>query len=167
MGAIPICTCSSKALPGHCREFPNLYIPNNILRLFTGSGMGIAIASVLYPIVNQTLWRQTDERPALEWKTFGILAGILLVMDLLVLTENPFVLYPVAFLSVLGVLALLTLVFSIVWVILMRLENSFEKMPQLWLSMLAGLTMTLLLIVSIDLFRYRLTGTWSGFPGLG
>ncbi|HEY6073499.1 MAG TPA: DUF2085 domain-containing protein, partial [Anaerolineales bacterium] len=34
---------------------PNLYIPNNTLRLLTGSGMGIALAAVLFPIVNQTL----------------------------------------------------------------------------------------------------------------
>jgi hypothetical protein len=49
----------------------------------------------------------------------------------------------------------------------MRLENSFEKLPQVWLASLAGLTMALLLIVSIDLLRYQLTGTWSGFPGFG
>jgi uncharacterized membrane protein len=156
-----------ESVPGQLSQIPNLYIPNNTLRLLTGSGMGIALAAVLFPVINQTLWQQMDSRPALEWKTFGILAGIVLIMDLLVLTENPIVLFPVAFLSVLGVMALLTMVFSMVWIILMRLENSFDKAPQLWLSALAGLTMTLLLVVSIDLFRYQLTGTWSGFPGLG
>ena len=148
-------------------QIPNLYIPNNVLRLFTGSGMGIALAAVMYPVVNQSIWRQPVDRSALEWKSFGALVGIVLLMDLLVLTENPVVLYPVAILSVLGVLALLSMVFTIVWVIIMRLENSFDAVPQLWLSGLAGLTLTLLLIVSIDLFRYRLTGTWSGFPGFG
>lgn len=153
--------------PGALEQIPNLYIPNNVLRLFTGSGMGIALAAVMYPVVNQSIWRQPVDRSALEWKSFGALVGIVLLMDLLVLTENPVVLYPVAILSVLGVLALLSMVFTIVWVIIMRLENSFEALPQLWLSGLAGLTLTLLLIVSIDLFRYRLTGTWSGFPGFG
>lgn len=156
-----------ESVPGQLSQIPNLYIPNNTLRLLTGSGMGIALAAVLFPVINQTLWQQMDSRPALAWKPFGILAGIVLIMDLLVLTENPIVLFPVAFLSVLGVMALLTMVFSMVWIILMRLENSFDKAPQLWLSALAGLTMTLLLVVSIDLFRYQLTGTWSGFPGLG
>lgn len=152
---------------GSLDQIPNLYIPNNTLRLFTGSGMGIALAAVMYPIVNQTLWRQPEDRPALDWRGLGALAGIVLLMDLLVLTESPIVLYPVALLSVLGVLGLLTMVFTIVWVILMRLENTFEAVPSLWLSALAGLTMTLLLIVSIDLFRFQLTHTWSGFPGFG
>lgn len=154
--------------PGGAMDgLPNLYIPNNTLRLFTGSGMGIALAAVMYPIVNQTLWRQPDDRPALSWRSFGILTGLVLLADLLILTGSAAALYPAALLSVLGVLALLGMVFSIVWVILMRLENSFTALPQLWVTALAGLTLTLLLIVGIDLFRLQLTGTWSGFPGFG
>lgn len=153
--------------PGILDAIPNLYIPNNILRLFTGSGMGIALGAVLYPVVQQTLWRQIDERPALEWKSFGILTAIVLVVNLLVLTDSLVVLYPVAILSALGTLGLLTMVFTILWMIIMRLENSFEHWPQLWLSASAGLTLALLLILGIDLLRYQVTGTWSGFPGIG
>lgn len=153
--------------PGILDAIPNLYVPNNTLRLFTGSGMGIALAAVLYPVVQQTVWRESDERPALEWKSFGILTAIVLIVDLLVLTDSPIVLYPIAILSALGVLGLLTMVFSILWMIIMRTENSFNTFGQLWLSGAAGLTLALLLIVGIDLFRYTVTGTWSGFPGLG
>lgn len=153
--------------PGILDAIPNLYAPNNTLRLFTGSGMGIALAAVLYPVVQQTIWRESDERPALGWKSFGILTAIVLIVDLLVLTDSPIVLYPVAILSTLGVLGLLTMVFSILWMIIMRTENSFDTLGQLWLSGAAGLTLALLLIVGIDLFRYTITGTWSGFPGLG
>lgn len=153
--------------PGILDAIPNLYVPNNTLRLFTGSGMGIALAAVLYPVVQQTVWRESDERPALGWKSFGILTTIILIVDLLVLTDSPIVLYPIAILSALGVLGLLTMVFSILWMIIMRTENSFNTFGQLWLSGAAGLTLALLLIVGIDLFRYTVTGTWSGFPGLG
>lgn len=153
--------------PGILDALPNLYAPNNTLRLFTGSGMGIALAAVLYPVVQQTIWRESNERPALGWKSFGILTAIVLIVDLLVLTDSPIVLYPVAILSTLGVLGLLTMVFSILWMIIMRTENSFDTFGQLWLSGAAGLTLALLLIVGIDLFRYTITGTWSGFPGLG
>ena len=153
--------------PGILDAIPNLYVPNNTLRLFTGSGMGIALAAVLYPVVQQTVWRESDERPALGWKSFGILTAIILIVDLLVLTDSPIVLYPVAILSTLGVLGLLTMVFSILWMIIMRTENSFDTFGQLWLSGAAGLTLALLLIVGIDLLRFSFTGTWSGFPGLG
>lgn len=150
--------------PGALDSLPNLYIPNNVLRLFTGSGMGIALAAVLYPVINQTLWREQDERRALDWKTFGLLIAIVLIMDLLILTDSPIVLYPIAYLSVFGVLALLTIVFSMVWIMIMRLDNTFDHPRQLWLSALAGLTLGLILVLGIDLFRFRLTGTWSGFP---
>jgi hypothetical protein len=145
-------------------QIPNIYIPNNTLRLLTGSGMGIAMASVLYPVVNQTLWQEADDRPALTWKEFGGLLGIILLMDLGILSEQPVILYPIAFLSVLGILALLSMVFSIVWIIIMRQENTFEKLKQLWMPATAGLTLTFLMISLIDLLRLKLTGTWGGFP---
>jgi hypothetical protein len=149
---------------GFLPQIPNIYVPNNTLRLLTGSGMGIAIASVLYPVVNQTLWRDADERPALTWKGIGGLLGIILLVDLGILSEQPVILYPIAFLSVLGVLALLTTVFSIVWVMIMRQENAFETLKELWMPITAGLTLAFLMISVIDLLRLQLTGTWGGFP---
>ena len=147
-------------------KIPNLYIPNNTLRLFTGSGMGIALAAVLYPVVNQTLWRNLDDRPALEWRPFGILVGLIALINLLVLADSPIILYPIAYLSALGTLSLLVIVFAILWIMLMRQDNTFETPRQLWLPFLSGFTLAMLMILSIDLLRLQFTGTWSGFPGL-
>lgn len=151
---------------GTLENIPNLYVPNNTLRLFTGSGMGIALAAVLFPIVNQTLWRKQDERPTLEWKSFGILVAIILGLNLLILTESPLVLYPIAYISALGTLSLLVIVFSILWIVTMKEDNLLEHSRQLLLPLASGLTLALLMILSIDLLRLQLTGTWSGFPGL-
>jgi uncharacterized membrane protein len=149
---------------GFLPQIPNIYVPNNTLRLLTGSGMGIVMASVLFPVVNQTIWREADDRPVLTWKELSGLLGIILLVDLAILSEQPIVLYPIAFLSVLGVVGLLSMVFSIVWIIIMRQENTFEKLKQLWMPALAGLTLTFLMISVIDLLRLKLTGTWGGFP---
>ena len=149
---------------GRLADLPNLYIPNNTLRLFTGSGMGIALASVLYPAFNQSIWANENRERALSWKTLGILVGIVLLVNLAVLTDNPVVLYPVAILSVLGVLALLVMVFSMVWILMMRQENNFNSLKEMWMPILAGTTMAFLMITIIDLLRLRLTGTWGGFP---
>ncbi len=151
---------------GALAQIPNLYIPNNTLRLFTGSGMGIALAAVLYPVINQSLWRELDDRPALEWKNFGILVALVIVVNLLVLTDSLIVLYPIAYLSALGTLSLLVLVFTILWIIIMKQDNTFDNIKQLWLPLASGLTLALLMILSIDLLRLQFTGTWSGFPGL-
>jgi uncharacterized membrane protein len=149
---------------GALNNIPNLYIPNNTLRLFTGSGMGIALASILYPAFNQSAWKDSNPGRALDWKKLGILIGIILLVDLAILTESPIVLYPIAILSVLGVLALLITVFSMVWLLIMRQENEFTALKQMWLPFLAGTTLAFLMISAIDLLRFRLTGTWGGFP---
>jgi uncharacterized membrane protein len=153
--------------PGALDSIPNPYIPNNTLRLFTGSGMGIALAAILYPILNQTIWREMDDRPALGWNSFAFLIGIILLSDLLILTGNPIVLYPVAYMSALGTLSLLVLVFAILWMIIMHEDNTLTHARQLILPLISGLTLALLLILGIDLFRLQFTGTWNGFPGLG
>jgi uncharacterized membrane protein len=149
---------------GALDHIPNLYMPNNTLRLLTGSGMGIALASILYPAFNQSAWKDADPARALSWKKLGILTGIVLLVDLAVLTESPIILYPVAILSVLGVLALLVLVFSMVWVLMMRQENEFASLKQMWMPFLAGTTLAFLMIGAIDLLRFQLTGTWGACP---
>jgi len=154
------------AYPGSFGVIPNLYITDNTARVFTGSGMGIAMASVLFPMYNQSIWRIPEEKPALKWQQFGLLVGIILLFDFGMLTQNPIILYPVAILSTLGVLVLLSMVFSIVWIMVMKQDNAFDHLRQLWLPAAAGLTLAFILILSIDLFRFNLTHTWGGFPGL-
>lgn len=146
------------------QNIPNLYIPNNTLRLFTGSGMGIALASILFPAFNQTVWQAADKERALDWKKLGALIGIIVLIDILILSENPVVLYPISILSALGVLALLTLVFTMAWLMVMRQENSFNRLAEMWMPFLAGLTLAFLMIAAIDLLRFNLTGTWGGLP---
>jgi uncharacterized membrane protein len=149
---------------GALNNIPNLYVPNNTLRLFTGSGMGIALASILYPAFNQSIWKDPDAERPLDWKKLGILVGIILLLNLAILTESSIVLYPIAILSVLGVLALLIMVFSMIWILVMREENVFTSLSQMWMPFLAGTTLALIMITAIDLLRFKLTGTWGGFP---
>jgi uncharacterized membrane protein len=149
---------------GALDSIPNLYIPNNTLRLFTGSFMGIALASILYPAFNQSAWAHPNPERALDWKKLGILLGIVILVDLAILTENPYILFPIAILSVLGVLSLLIIVFSIAWMLIMHEENIYSSLRQMWMPFLAGTTLALLMITAIDLLRFKLTGTWGGFP---
>ena len=151
---------------GPFMKIPNLYLTNNVTRVFTGSGMGIAMASVLFPMYNQTIWRVPDDKPALQWPQFALLVGIVLLFDFGALSNLDPALYFIAILSTLGVLALLTMVFSIVWVMIMKQDNAFDHLRQLWLPAVAGLTLAFILIIGIDLFRFNLTHTWTGFPGL-
>jgi uncharacterized membrane protein len=152
--------------PGILPWLPNIYIPNNILRLFTGSGMGLAIAAMLFPAFNQSIWSDSDEKNSAlpRWRDFVLLLVVIVVLDLLVLTDSPIILYPLAVISALGVWLLLTLVYTIVWVMLMGQDNKFGNVRQLWLPLVAGFTIAMIQTFAIDLLRFWLTGTWGGIP---
>lgn len=150
--------------PERLAWLPNLYTPNNSLRLWTGTGVGLAMAAAVFPSFNQTFWRNWDNRPALTWRTFPLLLGLAVVLMLLVLTEWNWVLYPAYLLSAASVLLLLTMIYAVVWAMLMRIENTFDSLGEIGIPLLAGLTIALLQITLIDLFRLWLTGTWGGFP---
>jgi len=153
-----------KQTSGALTNIPNLYIPNNTLRLITGSGMGIALGSILFPAFNQSVWKIPNPERALDWRKLGALIGIIAVIDVLILTDNHTILYAISWMSVLGVLALLILVFSMAWLLVMRQENAFSNLREMWMPFLAGTTLAFLMIAVIDLLRFKLTGTWGGFP---
>lgn len=143
---------------------PTLYQPSNVLRLITGTGMGVVIAAAVYPAFNQTVWR--DWEPKSPLGGLRPMAGLLLLgilLDLVVLSENPLVLYPLALVSAAGVIVLLTMVYTMVWLLIFRAENRFRSLQALWLPLMGGFALSLLQIGLFDLLRYMLTGTWDGF----
>lgn len=143
---------------------PGLYEPHNSLRLLTGIGVGLSIAAVLYPAFNQTALSHWVSRPALERPhqlIFMLLLGLL--VSLLVLSENSLILYPLALLSVGGVLVMLSMVYGMLWMMLLKLENRIQRLGQLLLPLAGGLLFGIMQIAVIDLGRYLLTGTWEGF----
>ena len=89
-------------------NLPSLYEPQHWLRLLTGAGMGLVMLIALYPVFNQTVWRNWIDRPALSgWRSWAGLFGLALALYLLVLTESPLVLYPLAYLTAGAVLVIL------------------------------------------------------------
>jgi uncharacterized membrane protein len=144
---------------------PSLYEPHNRLRLVTGTGMGFVIAAALYPAFNQTAWANWDNRPAIPgWASFFGLLGIGGLLDLVILTENPLILYPLALISSAGVLVLLVIIYSMIWIMLFRLDNRYENIWQLSFPLAGGSVLALMQIILFNLVRYYLTGTWNGFP---
>ena len=111
---------------------PSLYQPQNWLRLLTGTGMGLVISAAVFPAFNQTIWKDWDERPALPGlRSLGGLVLLALALDVIVLTENPIVLYPLALISAAGVLVLLTMIYAMILTMVFRVENHFTAITQL------------------------------------
>jgi len=143
---------------------PSLYHPNNTLRLLTGTGMGLVIAVALYPAFNLSVWKETDARPAIDGvRALGVLLTLALLLDAIVLTENPLVLYPLALVSAVGVMVLLTMVYTMLWLMVFKLESRYNRIEQLVLPLVGGFAVGLVQIGMLDLVRYFLTGTWEGF----
>jgi uncharacterized membrane protein len=143
---------------------PGAYEPHNWLRLLTGTLMGLVMAGVIYPAFQQTAWSDWQDLPAT--RGLGdvlILVALGLVLDAIVLTENPLVLFPLALLSAMTVVGILTIVYTMIWVMMLHRENLSLRLTQLLLPLIGGFGLAMLQIVGLDLIRYALTGTWDGF----
>lgn len=147
---------------------PHLYEPQNGLRLVTGTFDGLAVGAMIAPVFNQTLWARWENRPALAGPRdlLGLVGGGLVLIGL-VLTDNPVVLYPLAILSSVGVVALLTVLDTVILLVIARRENRAEGWAGAVLPVTAGLVVAILQIGLIDAVRFAIFGSWSGFdlPG--
>lgn len=147
---------------------PHLYEPQNWLRLVTGTFNGMAMAALVFPVLNQTLWKNWENRPALSgFRDLGVLVVLGVIVIGLVLTENPVILYPLALLSALGVVALLTMLDTTLLLILTRRDGRVERWTGALLPLVAGFTLAILQIGLIDAARFAVFRTWGGFvlPG--
>ena len=145
-------------------EHLHIYQPSNILRLFSGLGVGLAISTLLYPLSGQSIWKDYSLGPSIkgysEWVL--VIVGLILTGGL-VLTGNPLILYPMILLSTIGLVFLLSLLYGMIWLLILKKENSITAWRELLPWGLAGLSSALIQIMIVDAVRYFLTGTWSGF----
>ena len=143
---------------------PHLYQPSNVLRLLTGTGVGLVVAMLLYPAFWGTIVPDADDRPAIGGlKIAFAMLGLGLLMDLLILTGSSIVLIPAALISAGGVIVLLSMVYGIIMIMIFRKENQFTKLSQITRYVMAGFMLTMIQIALFDLIRYIITGTWNGF----
>jgi uncharacterized membrane protein len=141
-----------------------LYEPQNWLRLLTGTGMGLVIAGILYPAFNQTVWQDWKNIPAVSGlPSLALMILLALLMDWVLYAGNPLILYPLALVSAAGVLVLLTMVYTMVCVMLLRMENRSTRFRQLLTPLVGGFGLALLQIALLDGLRFLFTGTWDGF----
>ncbi|MFN2303166.1 MAG: DUF2085 domain-containing protein [Anaerolineales bacterium] len=145
-------------------RLPSLYQTQNWTRLLTGTGLGLAVAAILWPSFLQTTFKVWEDQPALgTWKQIAALIAMAAVLDILLLLEIPWVLLPMAFLATGAVVGLLTMVYCMVIVLITKKENTYANFKPLMVPLIGGYILALLQIGGIDLLRYLLTGTWDGF----
>ncbi len=151
--------------------FPNVkgvYEPHNWLRLVTGMYCGIAMFHLVLPVFNGVAWHQPGEGRSLS--DLRELAGVCVVavfVILLVLSERPVFLWVLGLLSTVGVVMMLTMVGTVLFLSVSRLDGRARNWRDLIVPLIAGLTIAFIVIGAIDIVRFALTGTWNGFTVVG
>lgn len=134
---------------------PHLYQPQNLLRLLTGLGAGVAMVAFIVPVTNGLLWRADDARPS--FRSFGQLAMVLpplLLAFLAVGSQTGWLLYPVAILSTLGLVMALTLVNLVFLVSFTPLMSRFTRWRQVF--PVFTICVTLAVIELLALFQVKM-----------
>jgi uncharacterized membrane protein len=145
-------------------DIPFLYTPANWLRLLTGTMFGLGVGIFLASAFKQAIWKEVELRPALgNLRSLGMLVLVGGMIDLAILSGNPLLLYPLAVLAALSVLLILTLAYTMLWVVVFKHDNTFLSWRSLWFSLVSGFSTALMQVIVIDVIRMAFTGTWAGF----
>lgn len=143
---------------------PFLYETQNWMRVTTGMFHGITLGSLILPVFNSTVWAGPDTR-----RTIGGVRDLIVMMLVggalvgLMLTEQPMILYPLAILSVAGVLAALTTINTTMVTLATQRDNAAHTLWQALPVILLGLTAAIIEVGFIDGLRYAAFGSWEGF----
>jgi uncharacterized membrane protein len=146
------------------RDTPFLYASMNWLRLLTGTMFGMGVGVYLAVAFQQATWKEYENRPALgTFRQLGLLVGLGGAADAAILSGNPLLLYPLAVLAAAGVLLVLALAYSMLWMVIFRQGNTFQTWRGMWFTLTSGFSTALAQVILIDVVRMALTGTWAGF----
>lgn len=139
---------------------PNLYEPQNWLRLTTGLLNGLALIIIVFPIFNYTLWRDTTRDGVIKkvWELLAILP-VVAVLVWIIQAEIGFLLYPLAILSSLGVLMMLALINSMIATVVLGREGQARTWSQALVPLTVGTALAILEVTGMVLLRAYLTST--------
>lgn len=142
--------------------FPHLYPPENVLRLITGTLMGITIASLIFIVFNSVTWQHPNPEPILATgRELMYLLGIAAVIVLAVQLDWSPVLLPITLASLISVLILNATLMS-------ALVGSFVRHPSTtWrgagVPILLGSSIAVTFLNGMAVLRLAV-GAWAGVP---
>ena len=144
-----------------------LYQPTNWLRLLSGAALGISFPAILLPLFHQTVWLETFEETGIEdLKQFALLFALAIATAALVLLQAGVINAILSVVSIVSVIFILSLAYTMLWIIFLKKELRFLRYSQLWVWFTAGFGTALLQIGIFDALRFFVTGTWQTFQVL-
>lgn len=143
-------------LPGLKQVYPS----QNWLRLVTGMGMGLAMGSLLAVAFTQAVWKDVQESKLFaQLRYFLLMILAALLAGILVLFGPALVKQSLMLLSTLGVVVMLTLIYSVPASILFFGQSKVNDTRSLWLPLLIGFLIMILQLGGMAYLRFLITGT--------
>lgn len=139
----------------------------NLIRLITGTMAGIALGFVFYPLFNGNTWHRDElSRERVADRVYMLLpyiaaAGLLV---LLVLSRVDWLFYPIAILSISGLLALLTMAYTMLALLISRKDGRIRTPHQVLTFVLVGLSLSLLMLTLLSWGRASLAPVMANNP---
>ena len=119
---------------------------------------GLALIAFVFPILNFTMWKDATRERVFKniWEVLAILPVIALLVWI-IQAEVSFLLYPLAILSSLGVVMMLTLINSMIAAVVLGREGYASTWRQALIPMTVGAALAILQMTAMVLLRAYLT----------
>ena len=138
---------------------PFLYETTNLTRLATGFGMGLTMATALMTLFNVTVWKNSSNTPLLHHplQIAGYFSAALF-LGWLLLSGGEILFTALAYIGIGIVLLIITMLYTVFWVIMTRRETQFTQLKSLGLYLIAGWGTAMTQITLLYMLRNWLLG---------
>ena len=136
-----------------------IYETTNMTRLVTGFGMGLVMSITLMTLFNLTIWKDGIDKPLLInlWQVVGFVF-LSALAGWIMFSSNAIFFQVFAYISIVTVMIIITMLYTIFWIILLKKENSFTKWKSLGLFLIAGFASAMLQVTLLNLLRQWVLG---------
>ncbi len=136
-----------------------LYNTTNTTRLVTGFGMGLVLSTALMTLFNLSVWKNPQKAPLLDnlWQVAAYMV-IAASVGVLLAFSGSAIFQGLAYLAALTILAVISALYTIFWVIVSKKENTFSNLSALANYIAAGFATAMLQITLLSALRLWLIG---------
>ena len=138
---------------------PFLYETTNLTRLATGFGMGLVMATALMTLFNVSVWKD-GQKDALLTHPLQIIGYFTAstAMGLITLNSGHILFTVLSYISIGTVIMIVTILYTVFWVIMTRRETQFTNIRSLGIFLAAGFGTAMLQFTLLFLLRNWLLG---------
>ncbi len=138
-----------------------LYTPNLYLRLGTGLASGVAIAMILVPLVNQSLWQSPERELELfkDWKDVAGMAMTQALLYALAFSNWPSVLLPLSVFNSAAIAVIMSALGTLILVLVTRRVGQFTSARMAAGHFYGGFVLAAITIAVMAAARLALFGT--------